>query len=69
MYQSLKIVSGKNELGLSGVGILQSKRAGCLIQNVKFDQVYTSDYKMYNYQVTKDALNLILTLRISSKKN
>ncbi|CAD8158213.1 unnamed protein product [Paramecium octaurelia] len=45
MYQSLKIVSGKNELGLSGLGIVQSKRAGTLLQNLKFDQVYTSDYK------------------------
>ncbi|CAD8159039.1 unnamed protein product [Paramecium pentaurelia] len=45
MYQSLKIVSGKNEFGLSGLGIVQSKRAGTLLQSVKFDQVYTSDYK------------------------
>ncbi|CAD8145276.1 unnamed protein product [Paramecium octaurelia] len=45
MYQSLKIVSGKNEFGLSGLGVVQSKRVGNLLHSVKFDQVYTSDYK------------------------
>ncbi|CAD8074420.1 unnamed protein product [Paramecium sonneborni] len=59
MYQSLKIVSGKNEFGLSGLGIVQSKRTGTLLQSVKFNQVYTSDYKrcIESYSHIENQLN------------
>ncbi|CAK77097.1 unnamed protein product (macronuclear) [Paramecium tetraurelia] len=58
MYQSLKIVSGQNELGLSGLGVVQSKRVGNLLQSVKFDQVYTTQRCIESYSHIESQLKL-----------
>ncbi|CAD8085155.1 unnamed protein product [Paramecium sonneborni] len=58
LYQSLKIVSGMNEYGLSGLGKVQSKNIGKKLSAIKFDQVYSSDFKrcIESYEIIENEL-------------
>ncbi|CAD8214987.1 unnamed protein product [Paramecium octaurelia] len=58
LYQSLKIVSGMNEYGLSGLGKVQSKNIGRKLSSIRFDYVYSSDFKrcIESYELIENEL-------------